>query len=225
MDSNFQYASTVRWHRATDLPLPSTVKRRSAGHRLPWRDLVPRWRAAEFLARSRSCDRIPPLVRRLYSDDAERRARGEMALNGGSRRPWRRRLKVAIEHPGAAEFAQAQRVEIVPVGMGVEAALVDFADRLSGQFRPGCKMVGLEEFLGAAEPGRAPQIALRSAISVSLWRSQNAIYLGSGYSKSAGDVRNLHSCPERRANEICCSFGNLLGPPVLVIADGRRVAL
>jgi hypothetical protein len=31
MDSNFQYASTVRWHRATDLPLPPTVKRRSAG--------------------------------------------------------------------------------------------------------------------------------------------------------------------------------------------------
>ena len=30
MDSNFQYASTVRWHRATDLPLPPTVKRRSA---------------------------------------------------------------------------------------------------------------------------------------------------------------------------------------------------
>jgi hypothetical protein len=24
MDSNFQYASTVRWHRATDLPLPPT---------------------------------------------------------------------------------------------------------------------------------------------------------------------------------------------------------
>jgi hypothetical protein len=31
MDSNFQYASTVRWHRATDLPLPPTVKRLSAG--------------------------------------------------------------------------------------------------------------------------------------------------------------------------------------------------
>ena len=30
MDSNFQYASTVRWHRAMDLPLPPTVKRRSA---------------------------------------------------------------------------------------------------------------------------------------------------------------------------------------------------
>ena len=30
MDSNFQYASTVRWHRATDLALPPTVKRRSA---------------------------------------------------------------------------------------------------------------------------------------------------------------------------------------------------
>jgi hypothetical protein len=29
MDSNFQYASTVRWHRATDLALPPTVKRRS----------------------------------------------------------------------------------------------------------------------------------------------------------------------------------------------------
>ena len=144
---------------------------------------------------------------------------------GGAGVPWRGGLKLAIEHPGAAEFAQAQRVEIVPVGMGVEAALVDFADRLSGQFRPGCKMVGLEEFLGAAEPGRAPQIALRSAISVSLWRSQNAIYLGSGYSKSAGDVRNLHSCPERRANEICCSFGNLLNPSDLVIADGRRLAL
>src|SRR6516165_2462163 len=28
-DSNFQYASTVRWHRAADLPLPPTVKRRS----------------------------------------------------------------------------------------------------------------------------------------------------------------------------------------------------
>src|SRR5690349_9189111 len=31
MDSNFQYASTVRWHRATDLSLLPTVKRRSAG--------------------------------------------------------------------------------------------------------------------------------------------------------------------------------------------------
>jgi hypothetical protein len=29
MDSNFQYTSTVRWHRATDLALPPTVKRRS----------------------------------------------------------------------------------------------------------------------------------------------------------------------------------------------------
>ena len=32
-----------------------------------------------------------------------------------------------------------------------------------------------------------------AAISLSLWRAQNAIYHGSGYSKSAGDVRNLHS--------------------------------
>ena len=86
-------------------------------------------------------------------------------------------------------------------------------------------MVGLEKFLGAAEPRRARQIALRSAVSVSLRRSQNAIYLGSGYSKSAGDVRNLHSCPERRANEICCSFGNLLNPSDLVIADGRSLTL
>jgi hypothetical protein len=29
MDSNFQYASTVRLHHATDLALPPTVKRRS----------------------------------------------------------------------------------------------------------------------------------------------------------------------------------------------------
>jgi hypothetical protein len=42
MDSNFQYASTVRWHRATDLPLPPSVKRRPRGARLPWRDRVPR---------------------------------------------------------------------------------------------------------------------------------------------------------------------------------------
>jgi hypothetical protein len=35
MDSNFQYASTVRWHRATDLSLPPTVKRRSAGRPPP----------------------------------------------------------------------------------------------------------------------------------------------------------------------------------------------
>jgi len=54
---------------------------------------------------------------------------------------------------------------------------------------------------------------------------QNAIYHGSGYSKGAGDVRNLHSRPERRANEICCSFRNLLNPSDLVIADGRSLAL
>src|SRR6516164_2432922 len=35
MDSNFQYASTERWHRATDLLLPPTVKRRSAGRPPP----------------------------------------------------------------------------------------------------------------------------------------------------------------------------------------------
>ena len=35
MDSNFQYASTVRWHRATDLPLPPTVKRCSTGRPPP----------------------------------------------------------------------------------------------------------------------------------------------------------------------------------------------
>jgi hypothetical protein len=39
MDSNFQYASTERWHRATDLLLFKTLKRRA---RLPWRDHVPR---------------------------------------------------------------------------------------------------------------------------------------------------------------------------------------
>ena len=43
MDSNFQYASTERWHRVTDLLLPPTVKWRSAGRPPPrWRDRVPR---------------------------------------------------------------------------------------------------------------------------------------------------------------------------------------
>ena len=67
-----------------------------------------------------------------------------------------------------------------------------------------------------------------TAISLSLWflwRAQNATYHGSGYSKGAGDVPSLHSRPERRANEICCSLGNLLNPFDLVIADGRRLAL
>jgi Co/Zn/Cd efflux system component len=35
MDSNFQYASTVRRHRATDLPLPPIVKRGFAGRPPP----------------------------------------------------------------------------------------------------------------------------------------------------------------------------------------------
>jgi hypothetical protein len=35
MDSNFQYASAERWHGATDLLLPPTVKRRSAGRPPP----------------------------------------------------------------------------------------------------------------------------------------------------------------------------------------------
>jgi hypothetical protein len=74
---------------------------------------------------------------------------------------------------------------------------------------------------------RRRRIVLRPAISLSfwfLWQAQNATYHGSGYSKSAGDVRRLNSCPERRANEICCSFGNLLNPSDLVIVDGRRLA-
>jgi len=69
------------------------------------------------------------------------------------------------------------------------------------------------------------RVADCAAISLSLWRAQNAIYHGSGYSKGAGDVRNLHSRPERRANEICCSFRNLLNPRDLVIAGGRSLAL
>src|SRR5215475_12682492 len=50
-----------------------------------------------------------------------------------------------------------------------------------------------------------------------LWRAQNAIYHGSGYSKGAGNVRSLNSCPERRANQICCSFGDLLNPSELLL--------
>ena len=57
MDSNFQYASTERWHRATDLPLPPNVKRRSAGARLPWRDRAPRRRGSVRPAAMRSTHR------------------------------------------------------------------------------------------------------------------------------------------------------------------------
>ena len=81
--------------------------------------------------------------------------------------------------------------------------------------------------LSARADRRHGGLCLRPAISLSLWflwRAQNATYRGSGYSKSAGDVRSLHSCPKRRANEICCPFGNLLNPPDLVIADARRLA-
>jgi hypothetical protein len=44
IESNFQYASTgtERWHRATDLLLPPTVKRRSAGRPPPMARPVPR---------------------------------------------------------------------------------------------------------------------------------------------------------------------------------------
>jgi hypothetical protein len=51
MDSNFQYASTERWHRATDLLLFTTVKRRSAGRPPP-------------MARPRSEAGIPASIRR-----------------------------------------------------------------------------------------------------------------------------------------------------------------
>jgi len=57
MDSNFQYASTERWHRATDLLLPPTVKRRSAGRRLARRHEVhparARWRSTRGQPRDR----------------------------------------------------------------------------------------------------------------------------------------------------------------------------
>src|SRR5215467_11465463 len=79
-----------------------------------------------------------------------------------------------------------------------------------------------------ARRSTARRIVLRPAISLSLWflwGAQNATDRGSGYSKSAGDLRSLHSCPKRRANEICCPFGNLLNPPDLVITDAHRLAL
>ena len=34
----------------------------------------------------------------------------------------------------------------------------------------------------------------------------------------------FHSRPKRRANEICCPFGNLLNPPDLVFPGARRLA-
>src|SRR6516162_7862687 len=61
MDSNFQYASTVRWHRATDLPLPPTVKRRSAGRPPPM--ARPRSEAQPGSVRARRRDAVPPIAR------------------------------------------------------------------------------------------------------------------------------------------------------------------
>src|SRR6516165_2377780 len=68
---------------------------------------------------------------------------------------------------------------------------------------------------------RAPICAWRIVLRLAY---QNAIYHESRHSKSAGDVRNLHSRLERRANEICCSFRNLLNPRDLDIAGGRSLA-
>src|SRR6266851_1457714 len=71
---------------------------------------------------------------------------------------------------------------------------------------------------------RKPGRDLAPTISLSLWllfRVQKAIYQGLWYSKRAGDGRRLNSCPERRPNEICFSFWNLVNPSDLLIA-GRR---
>jgi len=92
MDSNFQYASTERWHRATDLLLPPTVKRRSAGRPPP-------------MARPRSA---PPLAVCPGVDaggrGSSRRAIPTTSRSGGARRGclarWPPRPRSA---PGAGE--------------------------------------------------------------------------------------------------------------------------
>jgi hypothetical protein len=59
MDSNFQYASTVRWHRATDLPLPPTV--RSGAPRGPLPMARPRSEAQRDSVRSAAMG--PPIAK------------------------------------------------------------------------------------------------------------------------------------------------------------------
>jgi hypothetical protein len=62
MDSNFQYASIERWHRATDLPLPPT-KRRSVG---PASHGETAFRGAAGFREARSRDAVHPVeLRRL----------------------------------------------------------------------------------------------------------------------------------------------------------------
>jgi hypothetical protein len=68
MDSNFQYASSVRWHQATDLPLPPTVKRRSAGRPPPMAPAEDRARPGYVAGRNRSAlARSAPSPRRRRS--------------------------------------------------------------------------------------------------------------------------------------------------------------
>jgi hypothetical protein len=64
-------------------------------------------------------------------------------------------------------------------------------------------------------------------ISLTLWflyRAQNAIYQGRGYSKRARDGRRLDSSPERRPDEVCSSLRNLVNLSDLFITKRRRLA-
>src|SRR5215471_15085231 len=77
MDSNFQYASTVRWHRATDLPLPPTVKRRSAGRPPPL--VRPRSEAQRGTVRPAAAIATLAFISRPISRQSSDKARADLA--------------------------------------------------------------------------------------------------------------------------------------------------
>src|SRR5215472_2046977 len=103
----------------------------------------------------------------------------------------------AIERREAAVARQSQmRLEPQSSQDVAQAAVREIALAERGQ-PPIVEPVWLPKIVSGARGSTARRIVLRAAISLSLWflwGAQRATYRGSGYSKSARDLRSLHSC-------------------------------